>query len=160
MDPRPATLADAEDIARLHLQAWAETYPGLLPEAEIARHTLASRLAQWQSILSKGASRVIIAPGVGFASAGVQRNEPLQAMGFRWELYALYLLRAAQGQGLGAALLRAVTGPEPFSALVIEGNDQACGFYERMGGRVLEVRPEKIGEVDIRERVYVWDAGI
>ena len=133
---RDATPEDAEALARLHVAAWAETYPGLMPEAEIARCDLAYRLDQWPRLLASDRTRVAIAPGFGFAMMGPQRSDQFAATQPE-ELYALYLLRAAQGRGLGRDLFRAVAGAKPFTALVIAGNDRACGFYEARGGRHL-----------------------
>jgi GNAT superfamily N-acetyltransferase len=42
--------------------------------------------------------------GVGFVNAGAGREAP---GGFESEIYAIYLLRAHQGRGTGAALFRA-----------------------------------------------------
>ena len=33
----PAGPDDAEDLARVHIAAWRETYPGLLPDSYLAR---------------------------------------------------------------------------------------------------------------------------
>ncbi|MGL6208672.1 MAG: GNAT family N-acetyltransferase [Paracoccaceae bacterium] len=160
MTPCAPTPADAEAIARLHVQAWAESYAGLLPAAEIARYDLPRRVAQWRGTLEAGVSRASWVPGAGFASAGVQRDAGLLAAGYPEEVYAIYLLASAQRRRLGWALLRAVVTGQPFSTLVIEGNDQACRFYERSGGRWMATRDDRIGETPIRERVYVWDHGL
>jgi len=159
MVPRRPLPDDAEALARLHVQAWAETYAGLLPADEIAAFDLSRRRRQWQHSLTDGATRVVWVPGAGFASAGVQRDAGLARAGWPDELYTLYVLRAAQGRGLGRALLRAVVGEAAFSALVVDGNTRACRFYDRTGARLLTLRDEAVGTTTIRERVYVWDKG-
>ncbi|MEO1680138.1 MAG: GNAT family N-acetyltransferase [Pseudomonadota bacterium] len=155
---RPARPDDAEALATLHVAAWAETYPGLLPDDEIAAHGLELRRAQWHRQFERGGTRIVIAPGQGFAQVGPQRDEPLNRGGYGEELYSIYVLRAAQGTGLGRSLLRAVLGPEPeaFTALVLEGNARATGFYEHAGGQWIELRAEMVGGSPIRERVYGW----
>ncbi len=150
---RAATPEDAEALARLHVEAWAETYPGLMPEAEIARHDLAYRLDQWPRILASGQGRVVIAPGFGFAMMGPQRYDQF-AVAYPEELYSLYLLRSAQGRGLGRDLFRAVSGAEPFTALVIAGNDRACGFYEAQGGRHLGTFGFEAAGEQLEEHTY------
>lgn len=159
MTPRLAIPEDAADLARIHVRAWAETYAGLLPPDEIARRDEAARRAQWQAAIGRGGTRIVILPGRGFAQAGPQRDAALAAQGWPDELYALYLLADAQGQGLGRVLLRAALGPaaRPFSALVIAGNVRASAFYARCGGRVLTERNEHVGMTAIVEAVYVWD---
>ncbi len=153
---RPAVMADDRLLARLHVAAWAETYCGLLPASEIARRTPQIRQAQWRLALDAGTTRILVAGDVGFVQMGPQRSPGLT--GWPEELYALYLLRRAQGAGTGRALLDAAAGAHPFTALLVEGNERACAFYERSGARMLEVRDERIGTVAIRERVYGWQA--
>lgn len=153
-----ATPDDIDMLARIHVQAWQETYAGLLPPSEIARRDIATRRAQWQHQIAAGTSRIAVVPDQGFAQMGPQRDAPLQAAGYGDELYALYLLRAGQGRGLGRALFDAVRGDAAFSALVLDGNVRACAFYEAVGGHLHETRAEQVGDVAIMERVYVWPA--
>jgi GNAT superfamily N-acetyltransferase len=138
------------------VQAWAETYAGLLPAQEIAARDHAVRLRQWQGQIGAGRSRVLILPGVGFAQAGPQRDAALAAA---WpeELYALYVLRAAHGTGAGSALLRAILPAGRFTALVLEGNDRAIAFYRRSGGRELARQADRMGAAVVTEIVLGWD---
>ena len=151
---RRAAPSDVAELARLHVAAWRETYTGLLPPHEIKARDAALRREQWRREIARGTSRIAIAPGFGFAKMGSQRDAPLQDAGWTDELYAIYLLKAGQGRGLGRALLAAVRGDRPFTALVVEGNAPAQLFYEAAGGMLLAVRDEWIGTAPIRERVY------
>ena len=72
---RPATVADIPDLARLHVQAWGESYAGLLPAAEIAARDIAARTAQWTSTIAAGTTRIMVLPGLGFAQTGAQRGQ-------------------------------------------------------------------------------------
>jgi GNAT superfamily N-acetyltransferase len=155
---RPAILEDAAMIARVHVQAWAETYPGLLPPEEIARRTYDVRLAQWTAQISSGKSRIYVVPDLGFAQFGPQRTLDWAEMGYIEELTALYLLRSAHGLGYGRALLETARSAAAFSAVVLDGNQRACQFYERSGGHLLKTYDDKIGETVTRERVYGWAA--
>jgi GNAT superfamily N-acetyltransferase len=144
---------EPEDIgllAQLHVQTWAETYVGLLPEAEIARHNLAFRKAQWARVLAADLNRICYAPGYGFAVMGPQRNV---ARAGEWpdELYSLYLIQVAQGRGLGRALLDAVRSGRPFTADVVVGNVRAERFYAAAGGVELSRRAERVGSMEITE---------
>jgi len=133
---RRANFEDAELIAHMHVQAWTETYPGLLPDDEIALKTPELRRVQWQDQLERGESRVLVADGIGFAQMGTQRD-PARLVRYPEELYAFYTLRAAQGQGAARRLLRAAVGPEPlpFTALVLSTNERALGFYKHVGAQ-------------------------
>ena len=160
MEIRMARPSDTPELADLHVTCWAETYPGLLPAEEIARFDRDFRLRQWRGQIARGGSRIVIAPGAGFAQIGPQREAGLAARGYSDELHALYLTRAAQGRGLGRALLAAALGPAPgrLSALVLGGNDRACRFYDATGARLAERRPERIGTAEITDLLYLWDA--
>ena len=151
--PRPE---DAPALAALHVAAWEETYAGLLPRTEIDRFDLTFRTRQWVQMLRNDRMRVAWVPGSGFAFSGPQRESDWVARGYPEELQAIYLLRAAQGNGAGQALFNAVRPPGPFMLWVLQGNDRAIRFYERMGGHLVETRPERIGETEIIEHAYGW----
>jgi len=78
MIPRLATPADVPDIAALHVQAWEETYDGLLPPSEFARRNHAFRLALWAEVIASGAP-VSLLPHIGFAQIAAQRDTALRA---------------------------------------------------------------------------------
>lgn len=155
-DIRPARPGDADALAQIHVDAWAETYPGLLPAVALAQFDLPTRRAWWTCQLEKGTTRIRLAPGLGFAEMGPQRDPRLAP---RWpeELYALYVLRRAQGTGLGRRLLAAVDAGRPFTALVLEGNARAARFYEKSGARFAERRKLDDGWPD--DLLYAWDRG-
>ena len=155
---RPATPADAAMIASVNVQAWAETYPGMLPVSEIERRTYAVRLAQWTRIIDLGQSRITVLPDLGFAQVGPQRSPDLTKAGYAEELYALYLLRSAHGQGHGRALLETTRSHAGFTANVLDANTRACQFYERSGGLLLKTYDDLIDGMVVRDRVYGWAA--
>lgn len=155
---RPATLSDVPMLARIHVQAWVETYPGILPLEEINRRTFEMRHAQWTSQISAKLTRVILVPDCGFVQFGPQRDADLTALGYEEELYALYLLQSAQGQGLGNALFNAARGNLAFTCLVLDANHRACRFYELTGAKLMRTFDDHIGPTPTRERLYGWTA--
>ena len=155
---RPAVPEDVDMLARLHVASWAETYPGLLPDAEIARYDLAFRQAQWARILQPDPSkRVFLVPEAGFAVMGPQREAAL-ALEYPEELYSLYVLQSAQRHGIGRALLEAVRSDAAFSASVVVGNVQAERFYAAQGGVELFRTSEMIGAAQVEEVVLGFTA--
>lgn len=146
-------------LARLHVQSWQETYTGLLPDSEIAARDITVRTAQWTRQIASGNSRIAVLPELGFAQMGPQRDADFAAKGFPEELYCLYLLQSGQGSGQGRALVEAVAGERPFTALVMAENDRACGFYRAIGGRVLDRRLDKVGEAEIEEFAFGFGTG-
>jgi L-amino acid N-acyltransferase YncA len=71
---RPATLADVESIARVHVQAWQESYFGLVPPEAFEQHSLELRIRQWSATLSDSERSTLVyeKDGVvcGFVSGG------------------------------------------------------------------------------------------
>ena len=71
---RPAELADAAAIARVHVDTWKSAYRGLLPEDFLDSLTEASYLDRWRRGIADNSSRVYVAEDetgvVGFASGG------------------------------------------------------------------------------------------
>lgn len=158
MDPRPAIAADVPDIARMHVQAWQETYSGLLPQSEHDRRNLDYRINLWGRVIAAG-TPVSIIPGIGFAQIAAQRDPELRA-DYPLELYSFYTLRHAHGSGAGAALLRhaLAVDPQPFTAEVLKGNARATRFYEKVGGRFIKETSEVIDDQPIRNIIFGWPA--
>jgi GNAT superfamily N-acetyltransferase len=149
---RPAGPGDAADLAHIHVGAWWQTYRGLLPLEVVARRTEAERRVLWARAIRTGTTRILIAPGLGFAQIGPQRDAR-HFPDHPEELWALYLLRSAQGRGLGAALLQAAR-ERAFTAWVLEENARAVRFYERQGGIPLARRQMRLAGTGVLERAF------
>lgn len=165
MPIRPAILADAAAIARVHVASWRATYPGLILDAVLANLSEERHAAHWEQTLSapQAPECVFVAEDeagviVGFASGGPTRSEDPAYAG---ELYTLYLLPAAQGQGLGKALLRAVArnlAARAMHSLIVwalKGNP-ACQFYAAQGGQFVREATFTMGGAELWEVAYGW----
>lgn len=144
---RPATLADAPEIAAVHVDSWHSTYRGIFPAAVIDAQTIERRLELWTHALQlpSGARSVYVALRdgvvVGFASLGPLRTDaaPIEGEG---ELSAIYLRESAQGAGIGRQLFDAGArwlrqgGFNAMRCKVVRGNP-ASGFYSHLGGQVV-----------------------
>jgi ribosomal protein S18 acetylase RimI-like enzyme len=163
---RTARPSDADSIARVHVESWLTTYPGLVPATHLAGLSLERRARTWAATLEAPERRkgVFVATStragvVGFANGGPERDGDPE---FRGELYAIYLLEAWQGKGLGrrlfSAVVRDLAARDLRSLLVwvLEGNP-ACRFYETMGGRVARRRTVELGGARLPELGYGWD---
>ncbi len=88
---RRATAGDAAALGRVHVQAWRESYPGIVPQAVLDAPDAAARAAMWLRVIAAGED-VWLAEGsggalLGFANAGPQR-EP-EALPFAGEISEL-----------------------------------------------------------------------
>ena len=169
---RRAALADVAGIARVHVQSWHATYAGILPTAEIERHTLARRAGTWARLLDRTTAVVFVAArsdGVlGFSNTGpfrvtegqAQDEGPGQRLGEgEGELNALYLLPTAQRQGIGRQLFDAganalrVAGFTAMRCWVLHGNP-AIAFYERLGGERVASKTFSVEGATVAEHCY------
>lgn len=161
----PAGPADAEALARVHVASWRETYRGLLPDAYLARMSEPSHARRFaRALLHPGPDDVTLAAAdragiVGYAQAGPSRRKRTGEA----EVATLYLLRTAQGRGLGARLLTetaralAARGALSLMVSVLRDNVAARGFYEHLGGEAEPARLEPgPGGAMLQEVAYLW----
>jgi ribosomal protein S18 acetylase RimI-like enzyme len=161
---RRASAADIEAIADVHVQAWHEAYPDLLPRSEIEARPLEVRIGQWADTLTKRSRPTFVAEqdGVvrGFVSGGGILWSGLATDG---EVSALYLRETIKRRGVGRMLMKtmlcelAARGCKSAGLQVLTDNVAARRFYEAMGGRPGETRSDRRGEFVFDEIAYIWD---
>ncbi|WP_420595025.1 GNAT family N-acetyltransferase [Deinococcus sp.] len=161
---RPAVSADAPALARVHVQSWAETYQGLMPDGFLSGMTSQTmqerRQTLWTQTLEEGQDVVLVAVQggevVGFASGG-----PTDFAGYDAELFTLYLLKSAQGTGIGRALVRELAqalGAAGHASLLlwVLNVNPTRGFYERLGGVLIGEKTVSVRGGELREVAYGW----
>jgi GNAT superfamily N-acetyltransferase len=163
---REAAQADANAIARVHVDTWRTAYRGLIAAAFLESLTYEAREKRWAAILGDPAygkktfSFVAEDAGaiVGFASGGPEREaDPVHA----GEIYAAYVLEAYHRRGVGRLLLASVgerfvrDGVSAVMVWVLAGNP-ACRFYEARGGVRLRTKMAEIGGASYEEIAYGW----
>lgn len=131
----PATATeDFTAIQQLYYTTWQATYHHMLPAAYLATLTPATwqPAKRWRNtLLAKDVNGTIL----GVCAYGPARDPKRAGWG---ELYSIYVLPAEQGQGIGAALLRAaftILRPQ-FSKLylnVLAENTHAQHVYRHFG---------------------------
>ncbi|MBL8902430.1 MAG: GNAT family N-acetyltransferase [Aestuariivirga sp.] len=136
------TPADVEEIARVHIQCWQESYAGLLPDEFLKNLSIDEKIAQWRQTVSdplvftrvaRDARRI-----VGFVSCGAAREGA--AKGADGEILAIYILKAYHGRRIGRSLMAAAArfwlskGGRNLVVLSMAGNNQAAAFYKALGG--------------------------
>lgn len=142
---RTAQIEDAEGIAHVHVKSWQTTYTGIIPDEVIQSRDLDNRIAIWTRILRNPNpdSVLLVAEDnesiVGFVHAGKPQEITDK---FDSEIYAIYLLKRAQGNGIGRQLIQTCAkelyakGHQSLMLWVLKGNDDSQGFYEYMGGEL------------------------
>lgn len=168
---REARAADAAGMARVHVQSWRSTYPGLIPDSFLVNLSEPPAAARWGAVAEQrgpgqGAYVAIdtagaVAPAgtvLGIASFGARRGA---VDGFGGEFYALYVLDEAKGLGLGRRLMAAMA--ERFLAADIRSAVVWClrdnpsrWFYERLGGARIAERPIRFAGTQLVETAYGW----
>ncbi len=160
---RRAALNDASAISRVHVSSWRSTYGGMLPDEFLDSLSEANYAERWKRVIADGSSRVYVAEDdgevVGFASGGRERAGE---QGYEGELYAIYVLDAAQHRGFGRELVRATVsglrelGLNDMIIWVLRDNSPARAFYERLGGVYVRSQPITIGTATLDEVSYGW----
>lgn len=156
MEVRRASVADAADIASVHVRTWQAAYQHVFGAERLEQLDVTRRVAGWTRALNEGES-IFVADDdgrvVGFVSVGA------------CELYAIYALPEAWGSGAGAALMRAAVaqlredGCAEAFLWVLEDNPRARRFYEREGWELDGGRKEddflgvRVAEVRYRIRL-------
>ena len=162
---RRARPGDAPAIAKVYIESWRSSYPGLVPNGYLVAMSEPLMAERWQTRLAAPGETsgvwVALERGqglVGFASCGAQRTD---LEGHGGELYTLYLLDAVQGRGLGRRLMSAVAadliarGVQGMVAWVLRDNP-ARWFYERLGGQRLGEQTIWLGSALLPEIAYGW----
>lgn len=162
---RAAAPGDAEGIAHVHVVSWRETYRGMVPDDFLANLSISRRAEQWSRSLSDPSNvyhHTLVAELngqiVGFSNYGFPQEKDEE---FDGELYAIYLLKSAQGRGIGRMLFEEVVqgllelGSSSMLVWVLKENP-ARGFYEHLGGLYLREKTIKIGGRELMEAAYGW----
>jgi ribosomal protein S18 acetylase RimI-like enzyme len=162
---RPATLEDAEAIARVHIRSWQAAYTHLFSADELAGLSLPGRTRWWADAI-EGGWRVLVAAQdgavVGFASCGKSTDDDASALG---ELMTIYVDPDAWGRGVGQRLIAEIEsslrekGFQEALLWVAEDNPRTRRFYEAAGWkadgtqRPVELLGREISEVRYRKKL-------
>jgi GNAT superfamily N-acetyltransferase len=174
MAVRRARAGDAVAIGTVHVAAWRSAYPGILPDAYLARLSDARQAAYYDGAIRSGV-------GVHVATASGADLWPLggaaRVVGFvtgsparpgRWtgklgdgEIETLYVLDDWRERGLGRRLMRAAAahlagcGCGSAFVWVLRANPSRW-FYERLGGQPTAETTIQVAGVPVVQTAYVW----
>ncbi len=144
---RLAVSDDAESIATLHVASWRLAYRGIFSDDYLDGPVESDRRLLWQNRLRdpRPGQIIVLAEDhegalVGFACGFVDEDP-------HWGSFVnnLHVTPDQKGSGIGRALMRelghdfAGTAPErPIYLFCLADNRAACGFYDSLGGHVVE----------------------
>ena len=159
---RWSTADDAEELARVHAEAWRFAYAGMLPGIALERRIASHGPAWWRALHESGRRVMVLQLGdllAGYASLGRSRWKRLRRTG---EIYELYLDPVCHGAGGGACLFRAAheelsrRGHRRLIVWALSENDSACRFYKAQGGEVVATSFTEMGGKRFTQNGYLW----
>lgn len=163
MRVRKAVSADAKGIAKVHVDSWQTTYANIVPKEFLNGLTYERREQLWRSNIPNGGVYVAETEQkeiIGFSSGGEKRKD--EYPGYTGELYAIYILKENQRNGLGKLLVKSIVEElkqQNISTMIVkvlEDNDSFL-FYEAIGGKKIDTVDIQISGKKLNERVYGWD---
>lgn len=157
MNIRLANSADCAAIANLHVESWRNAYRGMFSDKYLDEDIFAERRLLWAERFQDPTpnQHIIVAEDdqiprndatanlIGFACAFANEDP-------RWGSYLdnLHVLPSLKRQRIGTRLMGQIAtwcaqnvveeGPQGMYLYVLEENMNACKFYERIGGTVVE----------------------
>lgn len=159
---RHARASDAEDLARIYIESWHDTYAGLIPHTLLSAMSVERHTGRWLAVMG-GPGQVLVAEAathgaIGLASLGLARDRTL---GYAGEIYTLYVDPAFLGQGAGRALMAGAFETLkglglPSCVVWAHAHNNACFFYERMGGKRVATRTTSLMGQPTPEAAFGW----
>ena len=172
---RAARPADAISIGSVHVAAWRSAYPGILPDAFLARLSVPRQAAHYDAAIRSAATGVFVAaasgsdvpPGsgariVGFATAGRARGGEFARRLGEGEVETLYVLDDWRDRGVGRKLMRAAAahlaaiGCRSCFLWVLRDNPSRW-FYQRLGGKPGAEALIQFAGTRLPQTAFVWD---
>ncbi|MCB9947249.1 MAG: GNAT family N-acetyltransferase [Rhodospirillaceae bacterium] len=163
---RPVLVADAAGIARVHVAAWRDTYPNILPAAYLVGLSAEVLERRWRARLGRPGSRSATfvaedprAGVAGYATCGPHRAR--RPPGIDGEFYEIYVDPAAQGCSIGRRLVAAMAAHllahQMRSACVrVLRDNPTCWFYRHLAGRLALEDTIRFAGVSLPQQTYTW----
>jgi len=169
---RRCTVGDATTLAALGARLFTETYGPTHPEPELSRYLARSFSVEGvrEAIADKDVTMLVVenpdGSAIAYAYMRARAEPPAGVAGERvFEIVRFYVDGAAQGRGVGAALMDACfedaknRGADTVWLQVWKEAPWAVGFYARMGFSVVGSAPfyfgDRIGDDHIMSKKFL-----
>lgn len=162
---RLATSKDMKVIAKIYVDTWRTTYAGLVPDVYLKQLSVQRAEQKWTQFLNDSSQDTFLyvvlneqGITVGFAAAQIHADDGVRI----GELSALYILPEAHGLGIGKKLMATIAAhflkADVFSMLVwvMKKNEPGRAFYRRLGGKYIDHRQSRFGNVTVKDEAYEW----
>lgn len=160
---RYANETDISDIARVLVDTWHTTFQGLIASSFLDNLNYSQQEVRHRKTLEAGNVLYYVATNqdgtvVGFANAGPDRTieQPCDA-----ELYAIYIRKESQGNGIGRMLVHAVAtelANQNKKSLRVWAltNNPFRHFYVRLGAYSECIKPIQLGSEEYEQESFMW----
>ena len=143
MEIRKASIEDAPEIARVHIDSWRYAYKGIIEDELLASLDHEKKCAAWESILGNVDWPAYVAVNDdgcidGFVHLSGYRDNDLENQNVG-EVTAIYINPKILGTGVGAQLFRKALehlydlGYSKVALWVLEKNISGINFYNKFG---------------------------
>ncbi|MGY0375273.1 N-acetyltransferase family protein [Clostridium sp. JNZ J1-5] len=156
---------DLRSVAKVHVDTWNSTYENIFPEEYLKNRTYDNQLKKWIERLSNSATNefMFVAENedgqvIGFSTGSLSNKNCT----FDRTIYTLYILKEYQKMGIGKLLVKAVASKlKKLGAkdmiLSAFGENNACNFYQHIGGKQVDKRVTNLAGLELVEVSYAWN---
>lgn len=160
---RQAKHDDVDAIARIEVETWRATYPGMLPDRVLVGMSERRQKGAWAGLVRYRPGDIIVVEDgdagiVGFGNCGAQRDPTLPYAG---EIFTLYVTPDAQNRGVGRQLIgalfeRLLHGGKASALIWVIRANPSRFFYEHLGGKFVLTRRIRVGGALVEAIAYGW----
>lgn len=157
---------DLFSVSKIHVDTWKSTYKKIVPEEFLNNLTYEKQNEKWLNRLFNNGNTnefMYVAENefgevVGFSTAALNDKD----CKIHSTLFTLYILKECQNRGIGRLLVKTVAarlkslGAESIVLWAFAENN-ACNFYEHLGGSQADKNVVNIAGVDLVEVSYQWE---
>lgn len=164
---REANTSDAARIVRIHLNSWRSTYSNVFPKEVFDKQESEynTRVENIKNAIRKGSSNYALLEEDNMVKAFICYGD---ARGDKYkgckEIYSIYIEDNNQKKGYGTKLIKYcfdIFKKEGYKSVIIRclKENTANEFYQKIGGKVVELESSNIHGIDITECVYEFNLG-